>query len=304
MAAVGAAALCAHSRSPGMTMNPHLQLYQFIRDVDWISVARITQVEANPGPQAGQETVKIGVQVEENLWGDSGPSTRTYVFRRPASRTAQRKFPDPVWGRVDLRPGAKILLVRPPAKGSAAQDPVYVEEILRPDDPVMGSIRGVINQEGTQRERPSKVELYLHWVAGGSTVEKLFAGQALSKDGPTPAGWSARINLAVAGAFASEKDEYVKISLGSWLWDDLFPHADEEGRVSIVNATIRVASSGSTDARRFALDRLSAADPQLLRRQGVKPSGEIVRLLEDRKEKETDADVRRHLDEIIEALRR
>ena len=123
LAAVCAAAEPVPQREKGKEMNAYLPLYQFTHEMDSISIARLTQVRAHPGPRDGQESVTIDFKVEENLSGDRGPAAGTYGLERPLSRTTQLKFPDPVWGSVDLRSGAAVLLVTPRASANPVREP-------------------------------------------------------------------------------------------------------------------------------------------------------------------------------------
>jgi len=286
----------------GMSMNPHVQLYQFIHSGDSICIAHVTRVDASAGPRMGQETLNIGLQADETLWGASQSPARTYLLVRPASRTSQLKFPDPLWGRVDIRQNVTVLLVTASGSGRDDHGPVYVDEIPDPNDPTLRSIREVLKAERSKGGHAGEIDHYLHWLSAGTIVQKLFAGEALAKEAPPDQ--VGQVSLDLSTAFVKEQDDYVKISLGTWLWDDIFPRADTKGKVAILNATIRAATSQSPNTSDFALDRLSEADSQLFREPGVEPLPGVVRLLEQRKGKETDAKVRQHLDGIIAALRR
>jgi hypothetical protein len=181
--------------------------------------------------------------------------------------------------------------------------PVYVDPIVDPEDPVLKSIRSVLEAERTINDRGALFQKRLAQLGGG-TVEKLFAAEALASEGPFGPKEEAQIGEALPRAFDQEKDDYVKISLGSWLWDLVYPRTEGPGRVNTLNATIQAARSLSDSVRTFALDRLAEADPIRLREPGVKVAPEVVRLLEDRRTKEQDAGVRRHLEDILTALRR
>jgi hypothetical protein len=282
-------------------MNAYLPLYRFLLEKDSISIARLTSVRAAAGPRDGQETVTINLRIEETLWGDSNPTARTYRLERPASRHAQLKSPDPVWRLVDLRPGVTILLVAPPAPDAPA--PAYVDQIPKPDDPVMQAVRQVLQSDGAPASHDEHFRLRLRWLASGDAVQKLFGGEALARDTLTPQELTQFV-AALAGAFTREQDEYVKVSLGSWMWDQVYPRAAEAPQIEILNATMQAISSPSQGARSLALDRLSQADPELLRNPAVKPSADAVRLLEGRRAAETDPGVRDSLSRIIAALRR
>ena len=289
----------------GKLMNAYLPLYGFTHAGDWMGIARLTQVQTHPGPRDGQESVTIDLITEENLWGDRAPASRTYGLERPVSRASQLKFPDPIWGRVDLRPGSTVLLVTPPASAKQAADPAYVDEVPKLDDPILRSIKDLLQAERGEQTDANRFARRLRWLTTGDSVQKLFAGEALAKNGvPHQAEAEHQLGLAFANAFAQEQDVYVKISLGTWLWDHIFARSDQASRINIINVTIQAASSTSGNVRMLALDRLSETDPELLRKPGVNSSREVVQLLEERRQLETDTNVRDNLDRIITALRR
>jgi hypothetical protein len=287
-------------------MNPHIQLYQFTHDGDGIDVARVSEVQVKRSPRDGQERVSLDLRIEESLWEGRKRSACSYFFDRPANEIARLKFPDPVWGRVDLRSGAEVLLVTqpaPPPEGGT-ENPVYVEGIPAPDDPVLRSIRQVLIAERARQSDADRFNRRLRWLASGDVVQKLFAGEILAKE--RHAGdQTSRLILAFARAFSEEQDPYTKISLGTWLWQDIYPQTiSEDGRIAIVNATIGAVSSESPNVRRFVIDRLSEVDPALLGKPAIQPSPEVISLLEDRRRNERDASVQMNLDRVINALRR
>lgn len=284
----------------GSPMNAHLQLYQFTRDGDSISVARIAGVRIRGNPESGEETVYLEMEVTETLWRDPGTRRLSYAFRRPQSPAAQMKFRDPIWGRANLRDGARLLIVNAATNNGA---PVYADQVDDPDDPVMQSIRAILAIERTVTDRRELFRKRLDQLRGG-TVEKLFAGEALAHETSFRPEEQTLMEESYARAFVGETDDYVKISLGSWLWDLVYPKAGSAGRSSIVNATIQAAGSPAQQVRTFALDRLTDADAKDLRDAGAKASPELIRLLEERHSAEEDAGVRRHLEEVISALRK
>jgi hypothetical protein len=287
-------------------MNPHVELYQFTHDGDGIGVARISEVQIKRSTRDGQERVSLDLRIEESLWDGHNQSAYSYFFDRPAYEMARLKFPDPVWGRVDLRSGAEVLLVTPSAPPSlgGTQNPVYVEGIPAADDPVLRSIREVLVSERAKQSDADRFDRRLRWLASGDVVHKLFAGEILAKEGQAGDRMS-RVILAFARAFSEEQDPYTKISLGTWLWQNIYPQTvSEDGRIAIVNATVGSASSESPDVRTFVIDRVSDVDPRLLGKPAVRPSREVIALLEDRRRNEPDASVRESLDRVINALRR
>jgi hypothetical protein len=244
----------------------------------------------------------MDLHVEETLWGVPGPEFRTAQLERPANRVSRLKFPDPIWGRVDIRDGARILLVTPPGAGRDDK-PLYVDEISSPGDPVLLSIRDVLAAESRPHTAIDRFRRLLTWM-NAEPIHRLYAGEALATVQALSAEETAQAVTALAEAFIREQDEFIKVSFGTWLWDGLFPRATEASRIVILNATIQTAASQSSGARRLALDRLSQTSAELLRNPAVKPGHEAVRLLEERRDAETDAAERESLAQIIAALRR
>jgi hypothetical protein len=285
---------------PSNMMNTRIGLYQLIHDGDQISIVRVSRLLTASGSQPGMEMVTIEIDLAEKLWGNTDPKLRSYTFERPDNRIAQLKFRDSVWSRIDLREGINLLLVTDPRE----PDPVYVDQIDNANDPVLKSIKAVLTAEGSSNAASDQFGRRLHWLTDGTNIEKLFAGEALAREGADASQQKAQLVLSFSQVFAKETDEYVKVSLGTWLWDYIYKPADETGRIHILNATIATASVASELVRGFALDHLAEADPRLLRNPAVHPTSELRRLFEKRKEQERDSDERRKLDEIIRAIAR
>jgi hypothetical protein len=284
-------------------MDPYIHLYQFTRAGNPMSLATISHVRIRPGPGPAEETVEVAVDITETLWREPPLKPPNYAFQRPSSLAGQTKFSDPVWGRVRLQQGAKIMIIFANSGTSSNSSVVYVDQIADAGDPILDSIRSILDSERSLKDRNARFDKLFARLHGG-IVEKLYAGEALAKDSHFRPEEEVRIGEALPRAFAEEKDEYVKISLGSWLWDLVYPRAGVAGRVNTLKATIQAAGSASENVRTFALDRLAQAEPTGLREAGVKASPDVVRLLEDRHAKEDDAGVRHHLEQIIAVLRR
>ena len=112
-------------------MNEFIPLYEWVRGERSIHVAQITTAQRQTAPPEqksisdendeeeeeeeeeaeettstdGKETVLVELIIRQTRWGTPGEPTRRATVVRPASETARLKFPDPVWGRVDLEPG-------------------------------------------------------------------------------------------------------------------------------------------------------------------------------------------------------
>jgi len=285
---------------PSNTMNTRIGLYQLIQDGDQINIVRLNRLHTASGSQPGMAMVTIDVGLVEKLWGNSDPNLRSYTFELPDNRVAQFKFRDSVWSRIDLREGINLLLVTNPRE----PDPVYVDQIDNEDDPVLQSIKTVLTAESSSNAASDEFARRLQWLTNGTNIEKLFAGEALAREGADLSPQKAPLLLSFSEVFAKETDEYVKVSLGTWLWDYIYKPADETGKIHIVNATIATASVPSELVRGFALDHLAETDPELLRNPAVHPTSELRRLFEKRKEQERDSDERRKLDEILRAIAR
>lgn len=286
-------------------MNPHIPLYQFIRAMHPITQARITQVRISSDSGQSREVLNIDVDITHTLWGERQPAHRSYVYERPSSFAAQVKFRDPVWGQVDIREGLEILIVSGIGSPSAPAGPVYVDQIENPDDPVLKSIKDILAAEGSPNAGADHFGRRLRWLTNGTNVEKLFAGEALAREGTNLSQQQEeQLVRSFSDVYARETDEYVKVSLGAWLWDHIYERADEAGRIQILNATIAATSVPSVLVSGFALDHVLEADPRLLRNPGVHPTAELHRLLDKRKEQETDPEERRKLDTITRSIAR
>jgi hypothetical protein len=279
---------------PSKPMNTNIPIYQFIHDGFSVSGGRIAHMEIKPGPDAGRQTVILHVETIETLWGSPDPKP-SYSFDRSEYELARLKFPDPIWGRVNVRDGAVMVLIAKPG-----QNPTYVEEVHDLNDTGFRQLRDLLHVE--REAQTSQQDRYLGWLARDNQLEKLYAGEALARNKELQTG-SAVIE-AYAHAFASEQDVYTKMSLGTWMWDYIFERASARDRVQIVNVTIEALQSTAPSIRDLALDRISEVDPAVLREPTLRPSAEAVRLLEERRQDETDSGVRHHLEEIIAALRR
>ena len=294
----------APQRKAAKKMNTDIPLYQMIRAGDTISIGRIAAVKTEPGNRPGVEMLHIDVQLEETLYGKSTASRHTYSVELPASEVARLKFPDPVWGRVEIAQGVQILVVTPPANGHDV-NPVYVDQINDPADPVLRQVRNLC-RHAADSQPPAEASILreLQWLGSGQRLEKLFAGESLAKEGAQVRELRGRVIAAYAKAFAAEPDPYIKINLGTWLWEDIFPLADESDQARILNATIPATASKQANVRDFAMDRLTSASPGLYNARSLSAAPALPHLLEERKRQEQDEEVRKHIDDILAALRK
>ena len=283
-------------------MNKHINLYSWVRNDDSIYLARLIGTQIQPGPP-GQEEVRLQCQIDVTLWGKNGEPLRTYTFLQPASKVARLKFPDPVWGLVELREKACLLLVL--GESSPGKTEVfYVEEVQNQKDPILLSIRTVTAFEKTGLSGKEHISKYLQWLLEGSTIEKLFGAEALAKDNDLPEiDKMGQVAETFAKVVESENDEYIRISLSQWMWDHVFPRTTPAGEVKIINAIIKGAENANENIRIFSIDRLATlSDPEKLKQPGVIKSFEAVRYLRAQLQCETSVEVREHLQKVIDAL--
>src|SRR5207249_4757505 len=109
------------------------------------------------------------------------------------------------------------------------------DQIENPDDPVLKSIKGVLAAEGAPNAGADRFDRHLRWLTNGTIIEKLFAGEALAQEFTDLSQQKTQLVLSFSQVYAAEKDEYVKVSLGTWLWDQIYERTDEAGRIQILN---------------------------------------------------------------------
>lgn len=285
-------------------MDQQIPLYSLINNGASVYLARIEQVNIQAAPDSpGQQKVSLQLRIIETLWGQKGASVRTSEFNRPEDEAARLKFPDPVWGRVNVREGALILLLTSEHPDST-HSPHYVDEIRDPNDPVLRSVRLVLNEEKNQLPAPERLTTYLAWLSHeGPIVQRLFAAEALAKketlSDPTAA---VRAAPVFARVFLSSDDLFLRLNVGTWMWENIYPRTDLSGRRAIVMALLEGAASSQPDIERFSLDSLTTANPSGLREVSVPGNSAAFSRLQNRLEEETSADARAHIKMVIDAL--
>ena len=153
-------------------MDATLTLYDFVHSGASIYTARIVKVNVTSSP-SGQETISLQLRILDTLWGQGGKPMRRSEFTQPESETAQLKFPHPIWGQIDVREGALLLLVTYELT-EAPEDPVYVDEIADFSDPVLTAISTVLQQERPEQDSEGRRKpRYLRYVSEGPTVQRL-----------------------------------------------------------------------------------------------------------------------------------
>ncbi|HEX3250806.1 MAG TPA: hypothetical protein VHS05_15345 [Pyrinomonadaceae bacterium] len=282
-------------------MDSTIQLYSFARSDASIYIARIVEVSLRPG-QPGQQVVELRLSLEQTPWGETGAPIRRSVFTQPDNQTARLKFPDPVWGRVDPKKDARVFMVTREL-GEAPAAPLYVEEIVEPNDPVLKDVSNILTQERLNREPQTRKARYLKYLAEGSTVEKLFGGEALAKDTDlTDVDQDGEIAIAMSAIVVSNESSYVRLSVGTWMWENIYTRTNPVGQIAIINATIKATETPSEDIQRLSLDYLTGIDPNDLRQSGVVSNPALLTRLEERLSLETGAKEQDQLQKIISAL--
>jgi len=290
------------AKQEGVKMNPYIPLYSWVRSGALVCLGSIAHVRTQPG-RPGQEDVALDIQIAEILWGKNTERLIRYAFSMPAGDLARVKFPDWAWEHVTLRDGTFVFLVtHDPSKISEA--PVYVEESVDRNDPVLKSVRAVLIQEKAELSSNQRLAHYLRWLLEGPTVQRLFAAEALAKDNLPEFNHGEQVATAFTKVFASERDPSVQLSLGTWMWENIYPRTNAAGQVAIINAVIQCIADSSEDTRVLMLDHFVDVDPAELRRPGVVSSPTAVRQLEERLNEETDPQVHAHVQRLIDALKR
>ncbi|MFO1350302.1 MAG: hypothetical protein U1F68_06325 [Gammaproteobacteria bacterium] len=248
-------------------MNEHMTLYSWVREGAAIHLAQVLRSESLPAAP-GQEAVTIQMQIQQTLWGVPGDPVRVAQIVQPSSETARLKFPDPLWGRVDLRRRPAILLVT--KEPDRLTDPLYVEEIRSAQDPVLAALNEVLVVERMKLAGSQRIPRYLRWLQEGQSVQALFGAEALAKDEDLKeVDKTGQVAQAFAQVFSANSDVYVRLSVGAWMWEEIFTKTNAHGEVAILNATIRGLDGSDEDIRRFSFDRLLAVDAAKLRQPGV-----------------------------------
>lgn len=283
-------------------MDDTIQLHSFVQSGASIYIARIDEVAIRPGPD-GQQAIALRFRVEQTLWGETATPIRRSEFTQPDDETARLKFPHPIWGRVNPQEGARVFLVtREP--GEIPADPVYVEEVVDANDVVLKAISNILSQEKLERDPSARKARYLAYLTEGDTVKILFGAETLAKDLDLPeVDQTGQVAIAMSAVFVSNGTIYARLSVGTWMWEDIYPRTNPAGKVAVIDATIKGIEDASEDIRRFSLDHLTGIDPADLRQPGVVASPEAIRLLQERLSLETATEVQDHIQKLIDILK-
>jgi hypothetical protein len=213
------------------------------------------------------------------------------------------KFPDPIWGRVEIQEGAYLLFVtQEPTQ--IVQQPVYVEQYYDSQDTVLRSIYTVLEAEKASPGSEERLSRYFQWLQAPNPVPVLFAGEALATDKILlPVDKNGQFANAFASSFNAQSDYYVKISVGTWMWDDIFPRTNAQGEVVIINTILSALLSPSEEVREFAMDRLLTMDNlDTLKQTGVMRSEQVADFLRQQVSVEATPEDMKRINELVRIL--
>lgn len=306
--ALAMGAVCAPCRASINTaaaretmMDQYLPVYSWVRGGASIQVAHVEKVQQSPATE-GKLRITLELEVDQTLWGDAGAPYRTAEFIVPESELVRLKFPDPVWGRVDLRQGNSLLLVTQEA-GKVIRDPLYVDQISDAGNPTLNSLRQILDAERRIAAPRDRLNLYVQWIGTNDVPFVLFAAEALATDDDIQEiSDPDRIVEVLVRAFESHRDPFVRISIASWIWNEVFHSTSEKGQRAIVNATLDCLDDPSDDVREFCFDRLMTLDdPAILHRQGVRIPQPSAAYLKKRLDEEIEPEDRQRLEGLLGA---
>lgn len=281
-------------------MNEHIPVYSWARGGASIHLAQISRSDVQSAG-SGQETVAIQMQIQQTLWGAPGERIRVAQLHQPASETSRLKFPDPIWGRVDLQRRPTILLVT--QESDHASGPLYVEEIRSAQDPVLLGLREVLSSEGAKLTTGQRTTTYLRWLREHHPPQTLFAAEALAKDDDLKGlDKTGQVAQAFAHVFATCSDVYLRLSVGTWMWEEILQKTNAHGEVAILNASIQGLEDMNPDIVRFSLDQLTTVDPKKLEQPGIVKSTLAVKFLREELQRTVDPDDRVQLQRLINAM--
>jgi hypothetical protein len=196
-----------------------------------------------------------------------------------------------------------VVLIATPDLDQTLDDLRYVDPMTAIDDPVLYGLREVLGAEAAGGDTVARRKRYIGWL-GASAVHALFGGEALARD-EWPDGDSAgEAAAALARAVEHTKDTFVRVSLVEWMWSGVYPSTTVEGRVALVNATLRGAADPAEDLRRQCLDKLAEMDPAILEEPGLLAVPAAAPHIANRIAEESDGAARARLERVLELVRR
>jgi len=280
-------------------MNQHLPVYSWIRAGASVHLAQIVDSITSPGPP-GQQQTNVRVRIVRTLWGSSPGRDAAFSFLQPISETARLKFPHPVWGQVDLAARPPILLVLHGAE-AAHDEPWYVEPAPQ-HDPALAALADIAQSETPGTERPDqRLRRYLEWLQPSRhPTLRLFAAEALAKDDDLPGvDHTGQIAAALARVFQTDPDVYVRLAVGTWMWDGIWQKTNTAGRTAIADSAVDGVRDADQDVSRLSLEHLLAlATPDLIQRR----SAGAAQILRDRSRRVADPGERSRIDALIRRI--
>jgi len=243
-----------------------LQLWFWLRHDFSTSVCRVEVVRSDKGHD--EETVHLRLRRLETLWGPKGADFREASFTRPVTERARIKFPPPVWGAVELGKGREIFYV---AQGAEETSQAIFAANTEADDQTLEAVRQTLRREHELRDDPgSRPAEYLAWLRDGPLVQRLFAGQALSRDALPGVDEGGDVATAMAKLLGDEaSDTFLRLAAVEWVHEHIWPRTSAPGRLEIIRADAKALSAKDPNVRQFALDALLDIDPLRLRQEGL-----------------------------------
>lgn len=263
---MGSAALLIAAAAAGRsTVNETFELWGWTREPFSMAVCRIGAVRVEP-EDAVRERVFLELRLVETLWGAPPPEVRKPSFARRSDEIARVKSPDEVWGNVELSTGALVFV----ASRDPAADPFYAAKTA-PDDLTLQAVRKLLAAERELKGDPAaRKALYLSWLREGRLVQRLFAGQALSRDPLPGVDQDGEVARAIAKILGDERaDVFLRLSAVGWLHEYLWARTSARGKAAALQADAKALGAKDANVRRFALDALVDLDPLMLRQLGV-----------------------------------
>jgi len=263
--AVAALALGALAAQGNGMNESSIQLWHWVRQDRSISVCRIDGLDVEPG--GDDETVRVRLATVDTLWGPKAASGRRASFERPVSPLVRLKTQIPVWGHVELQPGALLLYV---SDGPASDAKPIFAGNTSAEDPALAAVRQVTAFEGEHGDEPEvRKSRYLEWLAKGSLVQRLFAGEALTRDDLPRKDRDGQIAGAVAKVVGEDSAQpFLRISALEWL-SRLWAVTSAAGKSAAIRGEAMALSAKDANVRQFAYDALVDLDPPKLRKEKI-----------------------------------
>lgn len=292
----------ANTVSGDVFMDKSVSIHHWVRSGSSVYVAQITAADVRASGD-GQQTTTLEIRIERVLFGARGAEVRAAAIIEPASVTARLKFPPPVWGFTPLTRGTWLLLVTAEL-GPEVREPAYARAVSGPEDAALAPLRDLLSAESKGEDGRARRARYLTWVRAGSSLERLFAGQAFSEEADLPdVDPKGEVAAAFSAALSSERDPQLKATLLQYAFPGVFDRSNDTGKVALLEALFRAAHDGDADLRRSALDLLSEVPEREAELPGIAKSPEAATFVEERLSEETDGPTKARLRAWLRAVR-